>query len=97
MSSSRCPPTPWTVPLGECLHEASDAAAGRGDDGGLLKSVSSPKAFSHSLNGFSARLDLDTIESLLLSEPGLSIYPDIILNATDTDDVRRIGADKVWV
>ncbi len=84
-------------PIEKAYVEASDAAAGRGDDDGLLKSVASPKAFGSSLNGFSARLDLDTIESLLLSEPGLSIYPDIILNATDTDDVRRIGADKVWV
>ncbi|MDQ1371348.1 MAG: Peptidase protein, partial [Candidatus Thermoplasmatota archaeon] len=64
--------------------------------GGVLCAVSPPKAFSHSLNGFYACLDLVTVEALIASEPELSVYPDITLKATDTDDARQIGADRLW-
>ncbi len=84
------------APLAKAIQYAS-ASALRAQNDDPLEPVSSLKTFTHSLNGFSARLDLGTIESLIQSEPSLSIYPDLALNATGTDGVRKIGADEVWV
>ncbi|MGD9962500.1 MAG: S8 family serine peptidase [Thermoplasmata archaeon] len=78
------------------LEMASEASYRLSGSESLPGTGHSPKAFGHSLNGFSARLDLGTIDALLARDPGLSIYPDITLNATDTDDARQIGADRLW-
>ncbi len=52
--------------------------------------------FSSSLNGFAASASVDEISLLSSLAPGAVLYPDLLVQATLTENIDRIGADEVW-
>jgi subtilisin family serine protease len=54
------------------------------------------KQFSKVLNGFAARLSVDSIDAIVSAYPSVSIYPDITVEAFVNYDIRQVGADVMW-
>ncbi|UCE45944.1 MAG: S8 family serine peptidase [Methanobacteriota archaeon] len=73
------------------------SAASQADPGCLeLRDIQPASTFSASINGFTASLSPQAINSLASLVPGAIIYPDLPVKATLSKSVNKVGADQVW-